>query len=291
MFRLLCCLPSVVVLLGPGWLRADPFDLYVNPVLALVPGAAGVKQVHELTPAQIMENDRVLPGITSAMIVVKTNEGRYSKLLVQVAKQKLDDQASLPVLLVERYVTYKEGQERTIKAAGQNLNLFNGNRLHLDIGQVVPKELGGDLRFVAEGGEVRVEPLGKAELYLLTKPLPEASAKKSNRFVPGEAFQPRHFTGTYKLHDDGRRSGMLHLEVADDNTVSGSYYSDKDGQKYEVQGKIGTPRHSIHFTIRFPKVEEQFRGWLFTGDGKAMSGTSRLLEREAGFYAVRMGDE
>jgi hypothetical protein len=29
---------------------------------------------------------------------------------------------------------------------------------------------------------------------------------------------------------------------------------------------------------------------LFTGDAKAITGTSRLAEREAGFYAVRVED-
>ena len=69
--------------------------------------------------------------------------------------------------------------------------------------------------------------------------------------------------------------------------VTGSYYSDKDGQKYDVQGKIGTPQHAIEFRIRFPRVEHTFKGMLFTGDGKAMAGASRLAEREAAFYAVR----
>ncbi len=74
----------------------------------------------------------------------------------------------------------------------------------------------------------------------------------------------------------------------DDGSVGGSYYSDKDGAKYDVRGKIGVPKHSIQFTIKFPRSEQSFQSWLFTGNGQILTGTSRLQEREAGFYAKRV---
>jgi hypothetical protein len=76
--------------------------------------------------------------------------------------------------------------------------------------------------------------------------------------------------------------------VDDDGIISGAYYSDKDGQKYEVHGRVGTPQHSVQFTVKFPRSEQTFQGWLFTGDGQVLSGSSRLAEREAGFYARRV---
>jgi len=104
----------------------------------------------------------------------------------------------------------------------------------------------------------------------------------------GEKFEPRYFSGTYKLHDDGRRSGKLILKVEEDGrAVSGWYYSDRDGQKYEVRGKVGTPVHSIEFTVKLPRTEQTFKGMLFTGNGKAIAGTSRLIDRDSAFYAVR----
>ena len=148
--------------------------------------------------------------------------------------------------------------------------------------------MGGDLRFVVDGEKSFVEPVGKAKLYLLTKALPEATPKKTEKVVIGEKFEPRYFNGKYKLFDDGRRSGELVLKVDDDGSVSGAYYSDKDGQKYDVHGQIGTPDYSIQFTVQFPRTEQTFQGWLFTGDGKHMAGTSRMNEREAGFYATRV---
>ena len=93
--------------------HADPFDLYINPVLAKMVDSPNVQEVKQLTSDQVADNDRVLPGLNTAFLIVKTNEGRYARLLVQVARQKVADDKFLPMLLVERYVTYKEGEEQT----------------------------------------------------------------------------------------------------------------------------------------------------------------------------------
>jgi hypothetical protein len=268
--------------------RADAFDYYLNPVLSKVPKAEGVKELKRLTPELMQDHDRVLAGITAAFVVVQTNEQRYGKLLVQPAHKKIGDNKRLPILIIERFVTYREGQERAIQARGKEVILFPGFRFSLDLGQVVPEELGGDLRLVADGDQVYVEPLGQAKLFLVTKPLPEAAPKKSDKLVVGETFEPRYFNGKYQLFDDGRRSGTLTLQVGEGGEVTGAYFSDRDGQKYEVRGKLGKVPHAVQFVIKFPRVEQTFNGWLFTGDARALTGWSRLLEREAGFYALRM---
>jgi hypothetical protein len=271
--------------------RADAFDNYTNPVLAKAAASQDVKEITQLTPEMIADNDRVVPGITGAVLIVQTNDGRFGKLIVQAARQKVDATTAVPILLIERYVTYREGQERAVQASGQNVCLFDDFRLSLDIGQVVPQVLGGDLHFVVRGDKSFTEPLGKAKLYLVSKALPEAAPKKQNRVVVREPFEPDYFNGTYKLYDDGRRSGTLKLQVAKDAEVTGSYYSDKDGQKYDVEGKIGTAKHAIQFTIKFPRSRQSFQGWMFTGNGKALTGYSKIQEREAGYYALRTEEE
>ncbi len=185
-------------------------------------------------------------------------------------------------------MTYREGEERTIDAEGKMVRLFGGFHFDLDMGQVVPAHLGGDLRLVVKGDDSYVEPVGKAEIYLVTKHLKEATPKKQPRPEIGEAFEARYFNGSYKLFDDGRRTGTLRLKVGDKNEVSGFYYSGKDGQKYEVAGKVGAnPNHAIQFRITFPKSVQFFQGLMFTGDGGAIVGSSRLQDRETGFYAIR----
>jgi len=282
--RLVVVVLAVLVLARPA--QADAFDLYTNAALARLVESKNVKEVKKLTSAFLLEHDRVLPGITATFLVVKTNGGRFAKLLVGPAKQKLGADKAIPILLVERYVTYKDGEERTILANGKNLALYPGFRVSLDLGQIVPEALGGDVRFVADGGKVYTEPIGKARLFVVTRAL-DLAAKKGGKFVMGEKVEPKHFNGTFKLFDDGRRSGSLTLKVDGEGNVSGAYYSDKDGAKYVVKGKIGNPAHAIEFRVVFPRVEQTFKGLLFTGNGKAMAGTSRLVERETAFYAIR----
>jgi hypothetical protein len=197
--------------------------------------------------------------------------------------------------LIERFVAYRAGSERTVSASGQNVMLFDGFRFSVDMGQVVPEKLGGDLRMVVQDKDgtesVYLEALGKAKLYLLTQPLPEAAPKKTAKFAMGDTFETKYFNGKFKLYDDGRRSGTLELKVNPDNEVTGAFYSDKDGQKYDVFGKIGPAKHSIQFTVKLPRTEQTFQGWLFTGNGLTLTGYSKLQDREAGFYATRIEEE
>jgi hypothetical protein len=283
--------PAVALALSlpPSAVRADAFDYYINPVLAKVPQADGVKLVKRLTPALLAEHSGVLPQTGDAcFLVVKTNGGRFCKLLVRSARHKTAQKTLIPVLLIERYVTYRLSGDRAVEAQGQNVLLFDGFQFSLDLGQVVPAKVGGDLRFVADKGKGSVEPVGEAKTYLLTKPLPGVEPKKGASPVIGGAFEARYFNGTYKLHADGRRSGTLKLEVGAKNQVSGTFYSDKTGRKYQVKGKVAGPAHRIEFTILFPQSKEVFRGWMFTGDGKAIAGSSRLQDRDTGFYALRV---
>jgi hypothetical protein len=278
---------AALFLSGAPAARADVFDAYTNPVLERTLEGKNVKEVKRLTPNDIIDHDRVLPGVPSALLIVRTNGNRLAKLLVQAARQRVDADRAVPILLVERFVTYKDGEEQTRHAAGKDLSLFGGFRLGLDLGQVVPEALGGDLRFVTEGNKAYAEPLGKAKLYLLTKFDPAILPKKPGKFVMGNKFDPQYFNGTFTLHDDGRRSGKLTLKVSGAGVVTGSYVSDKDGRKYDVEGKVGAPKHAIEFRVKLPRTEQTFRGMLFTGDGKAIAGSTRLADREAAFYAVR----
>ena len=66
------------------------------------------------------------------------------------------------------------------------------------------------------------------------------------------------------------------------------FVSDRDGREYDVTGKAGTPKHQITFTIKFPATTQTFNGFMFTGNGKGIAGTTKLAEREAGFYAERV---
>jgi hypothetical protein len=272
--------------------RADHFDHYTNPALskAIEEGKA-VKEYKELTSDQIGEMGQALADSSATFLIVRTNDNRLAKLLVQPARQRVGKDEQVPMLLIEKYVAFKESTERTVKARGENLHLYPGSRLLLDIGQVVPEKLGGDIQVIENDRDklaFTVKTLGSAKMYVLTKPIEGVVPKKAEKLEIGATFEIRYFNGKYKLNDDGRRSGKLNLEVNESGEVAGSFYSDRDGAKYDVSGKVGNPRHAISFTIKFPQVEQTFTGFLFTGNGKAIAGTTKLQEREAGFYAERI---
>lgn len=283
---------SVVILLGMGSVAiGQKFEHYRNKVLMQIEKEKDAKKIDALNPDLITDYDQVIPGSNAVLIVVKTKQGRYSKLLVQSARQKVDGDTSLPVLYILKFVTYREGTEQARVAQGEKILLFPGFRLNLDLGQVVPPEISADLIVKVKEDQLSVTPGEKSKLFLVMKPLKSAAPKNGSKLVIGENFEPRYFNGKFKLYDDGRRSGVLHLKVAKDLTVSGAYYSDRDGRKYEVRGRIGNPQHSIEFIIKLPRTEQVFEGWLFTEGAKVIAGKSRMVKQQAGFYAVRMEED
>jgi hypothetical protein len=273
----------LVGMAGPGW--ADVFDRYNNPLLSKVCESDSVQEIKKLTPELIGKHGK-LTDSGGTMLVVKTSGGRNAKLVVQEAQQRAGDK-TIPMLLIERFVCFKPEQDQAKQAAGQTIHLYNGFQFSLDLGQVVPADVGGDLRFVADGTWGYVEPVGKAKLYLVTKHLPGTEAIKAAKPTIGETFDPQYFNGTYRLHDNGRRTAKLTLKIEADGTVSGEYISDDTGRSYDVYGKIQSPKHQIQFFVKFPQTEQSFQGFLFTKDAQAICGSSRMQDREFGFYALR----
>jgi hypothetical protein len=271
---------------------ADGFDRHTNPILQQGLNSPNVQEVHSLTSELAFQNDRALPGVVGTFLIVRTNEGRNAKLLVQWARQKSGDGKSIPMILIDRYTCYREGEERAIHATGQNLSFFPGFRLSLDIGQLVPPELAADLACKTQDGGAVLEPVGRARLFVVRNSLLPKTAPLGALPKPGDGpFDPKYFAGTFKLNDDGRRMGTLELQVKDGGDIVGAYYSDGTGQKYEVTGKIGSPKNTVQFTIRFPRTEQTYHGWLFTGDARGLTGYSTMQERESGFYAVRVEEK
>ncbi|HEX3149625.1 MAG TPA: hypothetical protein VHR66_16235 [Gemmataceae bacterium] len=282
----------LALLIAVAVVRAEQFDYYTNAVLTKAATDGSLKEVKELTSEQIADAV-TLPDSTSAFIVVMTNDKRFAKLHVQSARQKIGKDQQAVLLLVDKYLTFKGTSDRAVQAQGQNLHVYPGLRMSLDIGQIVPEAVGGDLVVTADAKDANafvVKPVKEAKLYLLVKPIPGVVPKKAPKLVVGEAFETRFIAGKYKLRDDGRRSGILILEVNESGEITGTFTSDKDGREYEVTGKAGTPKHAVSFTIKFPATSQTFTGFIFTGDGKAIAGTTKIVEREAGFVAERIED-
>jgi hypothetical protein len=271
--------------------NGDTFDRYTNSILAKVAGAKGVMEVKKLTPELVTQHGgKLVQDNGGVLVMVKTNGGFYSKMLVQFARQKTGGK-TVPVVLLERVTTYRLGQERAILASAPLVHLYRDFVFQLDLAQVVPSDMGGDLRFTVQSNEGVLEAVGAAQMYLVTHPIPGTESKKPAKPLMGEAFEPEHLAGNYRLVDDGRRTARLTLKLNPDGTLGGDYTSEKTGQKYEVTGKLSAEKHRFEFTVKFPQSVQTFQAWAFTKDAGALCGWTKLQEREFGFYAVRGTEE
>lgn len=207
MFRLRCSIAGSALLLLVLPARADHFDYYTNPVLAKAIEDGVLKELKELTSDQMAEYADVLGDSSAVFLIVVTNDNRHAKLLVRPARQRVGTDQQVSMILIEKYVTYKEATERTVKAKAENVHLYGDSRLHLDLGQIVPEKMGGDLIVIESPknpNSLIVKPLNKAKLFVVTKAIANVVPKKAPKLVLGEKFEPRFFIGTYKLCDDGR---------------------------------------------------------------------------------------
>jgi hypothetical protein len=280
-----------LLLVMPFACWADHFDYYSNSALSKAISEGAAKEFKELTSDQLNDFTSILSDSSSAILIVVTNDKRNAKLLVQPARQKIGKDKTVAMLLVDKYTTFKGTTDLAVQATGHNLHLYPGLRLGLEVGQVVPDALEGDLILVGSEKDPNtfiIKPNKEAKLYVLTKPLAGVVPKKAPKLVVGEAFDMRFFAGKYKLQDDGRRSGILKIEVNESGEISGTFTSDKDGREYDVQGKVGFPKHAVSFSIKFPATSQTFTGHLFTGNGKVIAGTSKMQDREAAFIAERI---
>jgi hypothetical protein len=267
----------------------DTFDRYTNPVLAQATDSAHVKAIPKLTPKLVADHHDLFQETGGVLLIVKTNAGNHAKLLAQFARQKVDPTKSVPMALLERATSYKPGAERAIQAVAPLVHLYNGFQFNLDLGQVVAPDVGGDLRYVDTPDGGYLEPVKDAKLYLVTKHLPGTEPKKPpGRTVLGEAFDPASIPGTYTLHDDGRRTAQLDLQLDAEGNLTGGYTSTQTGRRYDVTGKLTpTAKHQLTFQVKFPNSVQEFSGHVFTKDAAAIAGTTKLQGQEFAFYAVR----
>lgn len=270
-----------------GW--ADDYDRYTQSFLKQAGESSNVKEIKKLTMQEVAQYSSIFKDQQGAFLIVRSHQGLWAKLLVQFARQKHED-GSVPIALIERCVCYKPGQERSLQATANAVRLFDGFHFSFEACQIVPPQLKGDIRYVADQQDGYLEPVGDAKLYLVIKPFPGTEAKQATRPSVGDLFESRFVTGVYLLHDDGRRLAKLHLNVAEDGTITGDYLSEATGQKYELSGKVLEPKHHLQFDVKFPQSIQSFKGWIFTRDAGAICGVTVVQGREYGFYAVRVDE-
>jgi hypothetical protein len=285
---LACLLGGLVMLPAAG---AGEFDRVEGDRLAALVKDGAVTSRPGLTAGALEGLPQAFKDARSAFLVVKTGQGNYTRVLAAPAFRKPagGEGPPIPVLLLERFDTFEPGRMSARLARGADVLLFDGFQLDLDTGQVVPEGQGGDLIFRAAGeGGPRVEPLGGAMLYVPTGPVTAGPVAAGP--AQGKAVVPADFSGRYRLYADGRWSGLIELKAGDDRAVTGRFRSEPNGSSYPLQGEVSADvPNKVAFTVKFPRTEHEYEGFLWTEGKWAIAGTFRMRDRSFGFFAVREG--
>ncbi len=285
-FRMLLSLLAITLL------AADDFDHLEGLALAGVVKSAEATRHVSLTITELGNLPNVLAGVKSPVVVVKTDEGNPARLMVSPALRKPPGGQGepIPVLIVERFDTFEAGPATRRLARGRDLMLFDGFRLDLDSGQVVPEGQGGDIQFVSAGdGGPRLIAVKGASVFTLAKS-PLGTVGKPRRPSPGRAVLKSDFTGRYRLVANGQSSGRLDLDVDPSGAVSGRFRSDQTGASYKVTGQAGSEApNTLRMAVELPRARQEFVGYLFVEGKGAIAGSFELLGREFGFFAIREG--
>jgi ubiquinone/menaquinone biosynthesis C-methylase UbiE len=272
--------------------RADDFDRLEGAVLANVLSTDKVTPRDRLTLTDLGSLKSPFRDPRAPVLIVRTDKGNLARLIVAHGFRETPDKAaSTPVLVLERFETFEMPGAKNRIARGRGVWLFDKFRYDLDTGQVVPDGQGGDLQFLATGeGGARLVVEAPVKLYALNaSPLPEDKSTPK-RGASSRAIVPGDFSGRYKLFANGQLSGDLELSVNEQGSVTGSFRSDQTGSSYRVSGQVAPETPAlVKFAITFPRSQQDFDGYLWSEGKGALAGTSTLVNRTFGFFAVREG--
>ena len=283
-----CAVCTLVCAVATTAMAADVFERHqARLVKSLVEDGEASKQL------QMQEASKLKPlaaTISSPCIVVRTDEGGYAKLLVAWGLKKgKSAEKPTPVLLIERYVTYRGDRLDLTSATGKDVMLFPGFGFNLDIGQVVPEGQGEDIVFTADGDLV---PAANTKLVPLNgSQLPPAEKTTQKDPNAHEGVLAEDFTGTWKLNADGRWLGEMELKVTEGGRASGSFISDESKNSYEVSGQTGGTPHNLKLEVFLANTQLSVDGYLWTKDKSQMAGTVTMTGRKFGFVATRVKSE
>lgn len=281
--RALCASATFAALVASVFpaFAADAFDRHTSEHLKRA--IADARPAERLT----LEDANKLKPIgrnLSACIVVRTNDGNLAKALVAWGFRRGDGDP-VPVLLIERFVTYRGDRGDVTAAAGKDVMLFAGFAFNFDIGQVVPDGQGGDVRMT---GESVLVPLGEAQIFGLDGPqLPAAENGAAHDPGAHEGVLPQDFSGSWAVDFDGRWRGEWLLEVDTEGNARGTYTSEETKSAYPVTGRVASPPHRIRLTIHLENAQQTVEGYLWTTDKSRMSGRATLEGRDFGVIAIR----
>lgn len=233
-----------------------------------------------------------LPDSRSAFLIVKTDAGNYTRLLVSPGLRKpTAGGEAVPIVVIDRFETFEPAKSGSRVARGAGVALFEAFQIDLDTGLVVPTGQGGDLEFAkGDKASVSLRPVKPSKLFSLSHPLPRSTAAPGPS--TGKAVLPGDFAGRYVLHADGRWTGLLELEAAADRSLKGRFRSEANGTAYPITGEVSSAvPNKAAFKVQFPRSEQEYDAFLSTEGKGFLSGSFVMGDRTFGFYATRESAE
>ena len=272
--------------------RADQFDYYTHPVLSKAASDGSSRRSRSSPPTSRPTSPGSCPTRRPRSWSSPPTTSGSPSCWSRPARQKIAATRQAPLLLIDKYTTFKGTSERADpgeRARPAPVPRPAAEPRHRPGGPGVDRrrpDRGGR----REGPEAFVRQAGRdAKLYVLAKPIagrgpeegPEAGRRRGVRDAvlrrPVQAARRRPPVG--RAEAGSQRGGRRSPGRSRRTRTAGSTTS---------RGRPARPRHAITFSIKFPATTQTFTGFMFTGDGKAIAGTTKMLEREAGFYAERI---
>jgi hypothetical protein len=300
---------SMLLVVATGRSDADHFDDHQLAALRKVESATIARKAHGFTLTDLAGLPKVVQGAQqSVLVIVRTDEGNWCKLLVRAGglKRKGSPQPR-SFLHIERLTTYSADPRRGVLADKRDVYVLDGLAMDLDIGQIVSRGNGDDLGFGSDSGVAKT-PAGDAmmegaaprlgalsgavkaaagvDLFIPIAPLVSPSKAASRNRTSG-AVTAADFAGKFRLDVDGRFTGVLQLN-ADQGTLVGRFSSEQTGAVYEVRGSVSSPSHHAKLTIAFPRTDLRMDARLFTRGRTRIAGTATMEENGFGFVAERV---
>ena len=287
-----CALAAMVIGLGLACLvqpatAIDIFDRHDSSILKQIV-EAGTAQT-ELTQAQVAKLKPIARDVDSNCLIVETNGGNLAKVLVSWGfRKQRQAEKPIPVLMLDRYVTYEQGRGDTSLANGTNVMIFPGYKFDFDLGQIVPEGFDADLEFTDKGAircldTVKLHTVNGSQLPVVEV----AAAVKKN----AELISPDDFSGVWNVDGDGRWIGEWDLSVNEQGAATGKFLSAETKSSYPIAGQIGGQPHQIKLQIQFNNAIQVVEAYLWTKDKSKLAGSFSLAGRKFGITGTRQADK
>jgi hypothetical protein len=268
----------------------DVFDRHTADILKTsIEGSESSKSISQAEAAKLKP---LAKDLESGCVVVETSSGNLAKVLISWGFRKTSgsaEQKVVPVLMLDRFVTYENGKGDSTIANGKNIMLFPGFGFDFDLGQVVPEGFDADVEFTAKG---TLQCLGQAKLHGVSGsqlPAEEVGPDKKAAAADQDSAKtsPEDFAGVWKVDGDGRWIGEWDLAVNEDGQASGKFFSDESQASYPITGQIGALPHQIKLQIQFNNATQIVEAYLWTKDKSKIAGSFTLAGRKFGISATR----